>query len=105
MGAQKGDVSCPKLIAESNRKKDSSSFLAKAEPMKIHELFVYYSPTNFLFPSIKEFSFPCFGGICTWLATVAHPKFQSSADLNKLIFAREIFVSGLFIYLFLLKTM
>lgn len=55
--------------------------------MKIHELFVYYSPTNFLFPHKRIL----LSLLCeyTWLATVAHPKFQSSADLNKLIFARR----------------
>ena len=49
---QKRELSHPVTVAKPNREKDSSSFLARTQPMKIHELFVYYSLPNFLFPSI-----------------------------------------------------
>lgn len=42
---------------------------------KSQTFFFYYSRPNFLFPSIKEFSFPC-----TWLAMIADPESQFSAD-------------------------
>ena len=42
--------------------------------------FVYSSPPEFLFPPIKEFSSPCFGGTYTWLIMVADPELQFSAD-------------------------
>ena len=62
LGAQKGELSCPEMIAEPNRKKkDSPSFLVRTQPMKSHGLFVHYCPPNLLFPSIKGFSFPCCG--------------------------------------------
>ena len=32
-GEQKGELSCPAMTAEPNRKNDSSSFLAKTQPM------------------------------------------------------------------------
>ena len=92
MGAQKGDVSCPKLTAESNRKKDSSSFLARPEPMKIHELFVYYSPTNFLFPSIKNSPFLAVGEYARGLPQLHTPNFSpllisiNSSLLEKYLF-------------------
>ena len=40
-------------MAESNRKKKYSSFLARIQPMKSHRLLVYYSPPNFLFSCIR----------------------------------------------------
>ena len=49
-----------------------------ANEMKNHGLFVYYSPPNFLFPSIEEFSLPCCVG--TWLTKFADPELQVSAD-------------------------
>lgn len=40
------------------------------------KLFVYNSPPNFLFPSIKEFLIPCCCRTGTWLPMVADPKLQ-----------------------------
>ena len=41
--------------------------------MKSHGFPIYYSSPNFLFPSIKEFSFPC----SMWLAMIAEHKLQN----------------------------
>ena len=69
------------MIVEPNKKKKvSSSFLKRTQPMKSHRLFVYYSPLNYLSPSMKVFSFPSFAGICMWFTIVADPKLQFSAD-------------------------
>ena len=63
---QKGELSCPVTIVEPNRKKKyTSSFLERTQPMKSHVLFVYYSPPDYLFSSVKEFSFSFYVGICT----------------------------------------
>ena len=40
--------------------------------MQSHGFLIYYSSPNFLFPSIKEFSFPC----TIWLALIAEYKLQ-----------------------------
>ena len=64
MGDQKRELSHPQTTAEANRKKKDFLFLARAQPvsdyhnqpMKSQELFVYYSPPNFLFPSVKMLS-------------------------------------------------
>ena len=66
-----GGVLTPIPVVEPNWKKKSSSFLARAQPMKGHGLLVYYSPPNFLFLSIKAFSFPCPLGTCMCLTMVA----------------------------------
>ena len=43
MRNQKEKLSCPVTIAEFNRKKkDSSSYLARTQPMKRHGFFVYF---------------------------------------------------------------
>ena len=59
--------------------------------MKSHGFFVYYRPPNFLF-YLKYVLVPCPVGTCIWLAMVADPEWQFSADL---VFAREI-SDGLF---------
>ena len=68
------------------------------QPMKGHGLFVYYRSPNFLFLSIKVFSFPCYMETCMWLSMIADPELQFSGDPRKSIFAGEIpgrlFVSG-----------
>ena len=81
MGDQKGAHSRPVTTTEHNRKKkDSFYFLARTQPKKSQGLFVYCSPPNSLFPSIKGFSFPCRAGVSKWLAMVADPKLQFSVD-------------------------
>ena len=72
-GDQKGALPRSVTVTEPNRKKkDFSSFLAKTQPMKSHGLFVYFSASNFLFLSIKAFSFPCLWGLAQgcrhWIA-------------------------------------
>lgn len=47
---------------------------------KSQTFFFYYSRPNFLFPSIKESSFPCHSGSSMCLAIVADPILQFSAD-------------------------
>lgn len=42
------------------KKKDSSSFLARAQSLKSHGLYAFYNPPNFVFPSIKCFCFVLF---------------------------------------------
>ena len=73
LGDQKGERSCPVMIAEPNRKKDllfvPDEDSANEKPWTL----VYYSPPKFLFPSVKAFSFPFLLGTCTWLAMVADP--------------------------------
>ena len=65
---QKKALSCPTRIADPNGKtKDSSSLLARAQPMKTHKLFIYSSPPSCLFSSIKKFSFPSHLRTCMWL--------------------------------------
>lgn len=66
------------MLAETNRKKDSSSFLARTQTMKSHKLFIYYGPPNSLFLSIKVFSFSSIGGTCMCLTMAADPEFQFS---------------------------
>ena len=96
LGGQKGGLLCPLIIAETNReKKDSSSLLARTQPMKSHRLFACCSPPNFPFPSRKVFSSPWCAGIFMWLATVTDFKWYSLLNLNKHIFVGEI-ISGLF---------
>ena len=57
-------------------------------------------PPNFLFLSIKAFSFSCLGGPYTWLFMVADPGNCNSLQIpNKSMFAGEI-SGSLFIYLF-----
>ena len=47
-------LSHPVIVGEPVwRKKDSSSFLARTQPMKSHRSFVDHSPLNFPFPSMK----------------------------------------------------
>ena len=71
-GDQKGMFSCPVMIAKSN-KKNKTSLLARTQPMKSHGLIVYHDLLNFLFPSVKLFSFPCCAAICpSWLQTLNH---------------------------------
>ena len=80
LGDKKGKLSCPETIEESNKNKDSSSFLASIQPTKSHEFFVYYRSHDFVFPSIKVFSSPCCAATCMWLTIVVNLKVQSSAD-------------------------
>ena len=60
--------------SKAQQEERDSSFLARTQLMKSHGPNVYSSPPNFLFPSIKEFSFPCCGGNCMWLTVVADPE-------------------------------
>ena len=46
--------------------------------MEIHRLFVSYSLSAFLLPSIEAVSFPCHARICTWLDMVADSELQFS---------------------------
>ena len=80
------------VIAKPNRKKkDSSFFLARIQPMKSHGLFVYYSPPNFLFLSINEFSFPYHAGDLQVARRGCKPQIAilSCSQINP-FFAREI---------------
>lgn len=68
-------------IAKPNRKKkDSSPFLQRMQPVKSHGLFAYQSPLKVCFLSMKEFSCPWLAGTSRWLAMVADPTLQFSAD-------------------------
>ena len=96
LGDQKWELSYPVRIIEHNtKKKDSSSFLARTQPMKSHGFFVYYSHSNLIFLPIKLFSSPCLPHSLLLLQT---PNCNSLLIPNKPIFAREItgslFVSG-----------
>lgn len=70
------------------KKKDSSSFLARAQPLKSHGLHAFYNLPNFVFPCIKCFCFvsSCPSDTCIWLTMVADFKLQFSADPEKPIF-------------------
>ena len=74
-GRPEGGLSPPAPIAEPRRNNDSSSFLARTQPMKSHGLFVYCSPPCFCFPLLKPV--PSFA---QWLAMAGDPKLQSFAD-------------------------
>ena len=86
-------------IAEPNRKKTDFLFLPSSSsanerrqnsanekslyfglPVSSNGLFVYNSPPNFLFPSIKEFLLPLLLETCRWLAMVADPILEFFAD-------------------------
>ena len=87
------------MLAKPNRKKqESSSFPARTQPMKSTGPLVYCSPPNFLFSSIRVFSFPCHVETCLSLATIADSGMHSRLIPYKPIFAGEItgslFVSG-----------
>ena len=56
MGDQKGKLSHPETISETNKEKTYSSFLARTQPMKNQVLFLYYDPHSFLFPLCKNSS-------------------------------------------------
>ena len=74
LGDKKRALSCPAKIAEpSRKKKDSSSFLARTQPMKSHgwTLCLLYL-LQLLFPPIKEV-FPCHVGTCIWFSKTADP--------------------------------
>ena len=59
MGDQKGELSQTAMIAEPNRKKkDSSSFLERTQPMKSHGLLVHYKPFQVPFPLYKSVLLP-----------------------------------------------
>ena len=64
LGDQNRELSCTGPIAEPNRKK-KDFFPGKNSAKKNHRLLIYYSPPNFLFLSIKTFSFPFYAGTCT----------------------------------------
>lgn len=65
------EFSHPMMIAEPNREKKDFYFPGKnsanetvtTQSMKRHEHFLYYSPLNFPFPSIKEISSPFLLGL------------------------------------------
>ena len=76
------------MIAESQRKMQDSSSLARIQPVKSLGLFLHYSPPSLLLSSIKAVSFPCSVGTCIELATVADSKLK--------FFAWEIPAFGLF---------
>ena len=61
LGKQKGALSCSETTAEPTGRR-KTPFLTRTQPMKSHGLFVYYSPPNFLFLSVKASSFLCCGG-------------------------------------------
>lgn len=80
----------PMITAEPNKK---FSFLSWWGPSQLKAMcFVYYSPPNFLFLSIKVLALHC-TGVCTWLPMVADLNCKSLLNLNKPIFAREISAS------------
>ena len=79
MRDQNKGLSHPVMIAEPNKKK-LDSFLGKDSPNEKPWTRFYYNPPNFLFFPMKAFSCPCHVGTCTWLAMVADPEFQFSAD-------------------------
>jgi len=61
VGDQNGEFSCLETRAKPKRKKkDSSSFLARTQPLKSHGLYTLYNLPNFVFPSIKCFYFVLF---------------------------------------------
>lgn len=82
MGDQKGELSYSviKVIAEPNRKKKNSFFPDKVSANESHGLFVYYNPPNFLFPSIKAFSFALQCENLYVTHRVADPELHFSAD-------------------------
>ena len=79
MEDQNGELLHPVTIAEPNRKK-KDFFPDKNSAYGGHGLFVYQSPPNLLFASIKAFSFSYLAGTCTWLTMVADPKLKFSVD-------------------------
>lgn len=61
LGDQKAELSCPMMTAEHNRKKDSSSFLARTQPMKGHRLCLL-GPFQYPFPFDNNVLLPLLGG-------------------------------------------
>ena len=87
------------MLAEPNRKKkDDSSFSARTQPMKSPAPFLYCSPSNFPFLSVKEFSYPCCVGTSMCSSCLQTLSCKSLLIPNKLVFAEEIsggpFISG-----------
>ena len=72
-------LSYPVRLAEPNRKKKDA--WQEVSQSKARSSFNYYRLPNFLFPSVKVL-FPCHARTCTWLAMVADPEWQFSADLK-----------------------
>ena len=58
LGDQQGELWCPVTRVETNRKKGTSSFLTRTQPIKSHGLLIYHycRSINFIFPSIKILS-------------------------------------------------
>ena len=91
MGPQKEELSLSVTTIQPKRKKKNSSlFLARTQPMKSHRLLVYCSPPDFLLLSIKEFSSPGCPRTCTCLPWLQTLNFNSLLIPNKPIFAGEI---------------
>ena len=67
---------------EGKKKKRSFFFVRGFQTMRSHGLFVYNSPPNFCFPSIKELSFPWYTGTCRWLSKILDLKMQFSAVIK-----------------------
>ena len=89
LGDQKGELSQSVTIAEPNRKKKNFFSGNWTQPMKSHGFFVYCSPPNFLFLSVKGL-FPCLWGLARGSPRLQTLKCNSLLILNKLIFAGEI---------------
>lgn len=58
--------------------------------MKSQGLFIYYGPSNFLFPCMELPSFPGCEGTNTWLTMVADQNCNSLLIPDKYIFAGEL---------------
>ena len=65
------------MIAEpKKKKKDTTSFLEKTQPIKSHRFFVNYRPTSqIVFSLYKSISLPCLAGTSMEFIMVADPKF------------------------------
>ena len=106
LGGQKGELSCPLKIEPNRKRKASSSFLTRTQPMKRFRLFVdcvSQLPCP-LHKTVLFLSCPCCIGTCRlgspWWPT---PSCNSLLILNKLIFAGEI-AGSLFLFQINLQT-
>ena len=85
-----GELLLPVMTAEPNRKKkDSSSFLARTQPIKSHGRLVNYNSPNFLFLSIKVFSLLALQGLALTLYGCRLLNSSSLLMQNKPIFPGE----------------
>ena len=73
----------PCADSRAKQEKDSSSFLARTQPMRSQgSLFTHALPT----PSIKACCFPCWGAFAQWLLMVVDPEMQFFSDPEEIRF-------------------